>query len=390
MFHYVDLNEENMSKMTTFKKLRQKNLSDRGLGTTFPVAEKIDNLLKACEDIETQANIVQKSLDQTLLRGSSVAQDNIYRLYVVLRQGLKILTTTTFRQVPKSDIKNLTDYRDTLTVLYTNINDAFLKINEIFYGNEPLNKRTIEEYKQQTGSDYRTPVPAQRLQEFLTKKGEKETIFNEELRKMRQSFSEIQRDLSKLEERIDTREQQIYGLQQQIDYEEAGFNRLKAEYERTPQSARKTELSRIMDGSIRSIQKLYRDIERYTSEKAEYEEQMQILPKELEKLEKNIKKEEIGLTGEYKSVTLPLTQEEYELQAKAETNSQLAEKDFSLIMKIFDTFINTLNHGLTSYTTGISGRFNTSQESNYRTPVDTVIKNLEGSGRNTKIHKRFL
>jgi hypothetical protein len=393
MFHYVDPTEENMSKMTSFKRLRRQNASDRGLGATIQVAETVDNLLRSCEDIETQANIVQKSLDQTLLRGSTVAQDNIYRFYVVLRQGLKVLTNTTFRQVPKTDIKNLTDYRDTLTVLYTNINDAFLKINEILYGNEPLNKRTIQEYTQQTGKDYRTPIPAQKLQEFLIKKGEIETRFNEELRQMRQRYGEIQTDLERLAQIIEVREAQIEGLGQQIAYEERGFNGTKEEYERTPPSPRKIDLGRMMEGSIRSIQKLYRDVERYTAEKQQFEEEVQSLPEELAMLEQEIRKQEMGLTNEYKDVTMPLTKQEYDLQAKAEINADLAEKDFELIMKIFDTFINTLNHGLTSYTTGISGRFNKSQDTNYRTPVESVIAKLEGSGRNTsttKIHRRFL
>ena len=111
MFHYVDLNEENKHKKKILKNLITSAQSDRGLGLTKPQAEKVDSILKSCEDIETQATIVLKSLDQSILKNVYHAQEGLHRLYVVIRQGLKALTYTTFRNIPKTDIQNLTDYQ---------------------------------------------------------------------------------------------------------------------------------------------------------------------------------------------------------------------------------------------------------------------------------------
>lgn len=393
MFHYVDKNEENLTKMSTVKKYRKQNESDRGLGATVQVAESVDNLLKSCEDIETQATIVLKSVDQSILRNTpSIPQDNIYRFYVVLRQGIKTLSSTIFRNIPKVDIKNLTDYRDILITLYSSLNESLLKINDIAYKNEPLNKRTVEEYERQTRKKYTRPVSAEKLQQYLKDRGNAEAKFNTELVEMRQRREEGIALLETIANRKDELEPLLESVLQQKEGKINLYRRNEAELERTTDRKIIVKLTNYNEANARDIEILTQREQEYLRELKEIEDLSKRIPKELDIIQNEIVQKEVGLTGDLKDETLPLTDAEYKLQQRMQKGADIVDKDYELIMKHFDIFINTLNHGITSYTSGVSGKFNKSQDTNYRTPSESIISQLEGSGKNTgkQIHKRFL
>jgi hypothetical protein len=133
MFHYVEPTEENQQKKRVVKQLIKVNKVDRGLGLTKPESVKVDDLLRACEEIETQGAIVLKSLSQSLLRSSPITQEGINRFYVVIRKGLFALSRSTFVQTPRSDIDNLVDYRDNIYDIMVALNKSFQELNEEAY-----------------------------------------------------------------------------------------------------------------------------------------------------------------------------------------------------------------------------------------------------------------
>lgn len=376
MFHYVDPNEENMTKREVIKKLVKSNKMDRGLGSTVPVAESIDALLKVCEDIETQGTIVLKSVDQSLIKGSHVAQESMNRFYTLIRQGIKQVTNTNFKNVPRMDIKNLTDYRDTLSVLYTSLNDSFEALNNELYGNQPLKGRTYAQYEQEEGTPYRPPIALSELDKYMKNKEKLEN----EIDKLGVIFQSIEQTINDKSELLRVQEEQRKYISASY------FQNIENEAIET-NSKRKAELERLIEGQRVSLQKITNSIKKLEQEILQIQAQQQVLPNEIEKL--IIKKQQLETSplGVYLNNSAPLTEQERALRKQYEKNTELVAKDYGLVMKDFNIFINTLNHGLISNTTGISGKLSKSQEVNYRTPSQTALTNLTGSGQ---IHKRFL
>jgi len=400
MFHYVDFGEENRSKKKIIKNLITASQTDRGLGLTMPQAGKVEDILKSCEDIETQATIVLKQLDQSILKNSYYAQEGLHRLFVVIRQGIKALTNTTFRNIPKTDIQNLTDYKKSLEDLYEALDERFTEVNERIFGNEPLKGRTPAQYRQETGREYRPTVPASNLRKALLKKQQQDITINTSLAQQRRYLQNLQAQKTELEQRLenvddDLQEISDYLARKQADlqYRANTFQRQQAQIDSGTLSPKDFEMMiKQQDGLNRTLNKIQQEIGQAIERYRELEMDKQAIPTRLQQLELEIQR--IGEVPENVIETEPLTEEEYNQQLLLEEKARVGEEDYKLIMKDFKIFINSLGDGLIRYTSGLSGKLNKSQNTNFRTPIDTAIEKLDGAGRFRGHygyeHKRFL
>lgn len=427
MFHYVDLNEENKHKKKILKNLITSAQSDRGLGLTKPQAEKVDSILKSCEDIETQATIVLKSLDQSILKNVYHAQEGTHRLYVVIRQGLKALTSTTFRNIPKTDIQNLTDYQKSLESLYDAINERFGELNELLFEKG----RTEEEYREKKTIPIRPPVRAEKLQEYLGKKSKKEQEYNVGLTKYRgrvqeeltkymnekdkkeTAFDKTQELLTDYIERLAVIDELIEASNQQLDYYDRQFKSQQEEL--NDMEDRKGELADWEEKRFVNLQKIHQGLyDTITKEDTKREKLIieaqeksrltqETLPNQLQQLEKEIENTNRNISSlgrTYRDIpmnvdeTEPLNEEEYAMQSKLAQLTEVATKDFELVMKDFKIFITSLADGLIRFTSGLSGKLSKSQITNFRTPIESAELKLEGAGKFIGHygydHKRFL
>jgi hypothetical protein len=403
MFHYVDPNEEMIQKKRVVQRLIKANKVDRGLGLTAPESKKVDDLLKACEDIETQATIVLKALSQSLLRSSPVQQDSIQRFYVAIRKGLFALSRSSFKQTPRTDIQNLTDYRDNLIKLQVGLVETFNLLNEEMYGNEPLQGRTVEDYQAQTGRPYRPPVPAKTLSDFIGKKVDKNTEILLEDEENYQQAKRIEQGLQQLYDMLDSTEKEIDGLQKRVadtqaikEAEEQNLDRERQRIQRIMIDGRPNVDARI-EAVTRNAQPIIRKIQVYEDSLEELEARRRQLPVIKRNIEVKILEQEEKLNAiPVNRPIIPiqrLTSEEYQNQLYFEKRGQIVTADYSLVMKDFNIFINSLTDGLIRYTSGISSQLSRSQETNYRTPTERAEATL-GAGMYkdlTKgIHTRFL
>ena len=400
MFHYVDFGEENRSKKKIIKNLITASQTDRGLGLTIPQAGKVEDILKSCEDIETQATIVLKQLDQSILKNSYYAQEGLHRLFVVIRQGIRALTNTTFRNIPKTDIQNLTDYKTSLENLYEALDERFTEVNERIFGNEPLKGRTPAQYRRETGREYRPTVPASKLRKELLKKQQQDISTNVSLSKNRRYLENLQAQKTELEQRLenvddDLQEVNDYLERKQADLRFRGntFQRQQAQIDSGTLSPKDFEMMiKKQEGLNKSLNKIQEEMGQAFETKQNLEMDKQVLPTRIQQI--NLEIQRIGQIPENIIETEPLTEEEYNQQLMLEDKARVGEEDYKLIMKDFKIFINSLGDGLIRYTSGLTGKLNKSQTTNFRTPIDTAIEKLEGAGRFRGHygydHKRFL
>jgi chromosome segregation ATPase len=399
MFHYVDFGEENRSKKKIIKNLKTDSQIDRGVGLTKIQANSVENLLKSCEDIETQATIVLKSLDQSILKNTYFAQEGIHRLYVVIRQGIKALTQTVFRNLPKTDIQNLTDYKKSLEDLYEALDERFQEVNERIFGNEPLKGRTPEQYRRDTGQEYRPPVPASNLRKALLKKQQEEIRTNTSLAQQRRYLQNLQAQKTELEQRLETVDDDMQEISDFLDRKRADlqyradtFQRQQAQIDSGTLSPKDFEtMLKKQDGLNRALNKIQEEIGQAIEQYQNLEMDKQALPTRIQQLELEIQR--MGEVPENVIETEPLTDKEYKQQLLLEEKSMIGQKDYELVMKEFKIFINSLNDGLIRFTSGISGKLNKSQITQFRTPVDIAVSKLEGGnfkGHSGYDHKRFL
>ena len=400
MFHYVDFGEENRSKKKIIKNLKTDSQIDRGVGLTKIQANSVENLLKSCEDIETQATIVLKSLDQSILKNTYFAQEGIHRLYVVIRQGIKALTQTVFRNLPKTDIQNLTDYKKSLEDLYEALDERFQEVNERIFGNEPLKGRTPEQYRRDTGQEYRPPVPASNLRKALLKKQQEEIRTNTSLAQQRRYLQNLQAQKTELEQRLETVDDDMQEISDFLDRKRADlqyradtFQRQQAQIDSGTLSPKDFEtMLKKQDGLNRALNKIQEEIGQAIEQYQNLEMDKQALPTRIQQLELEIQR--MGEVPENVIETEPLTDKEYKQQLLLEEKSMIGQKDYELVMKDFKIFINSLADGLIRFTSGLSSKLSKSQETNFRTPVDIAVSKLEGSGsfrgHSGYDHKRFL
>ena len=400
MFHYVDFGEENRSKKKIIKNLKTDSQIDRGVGLTKIQANSVENLLKSCEDIETQATIVLKSLDQSILKNTYFAQEGIHRLYVVIRQGIKALTQTVFRNLPKTDIQNLTDYKKSLEDLYEALDERFQEVNERIFGNEPLKGRTPEQYKRETGREYRPPVPASNLRKSLLKKQQEETRINASLAQQRRYLQSLQTQYATLQQRLETVDDDMQEISDFLDRKRADLQYRADTFQRQQEQIDSGTLSpkdfetmlKKQDGLNRALNKIQEEIGQAIEQYQNLEMDKQSFPTRIQQLELEIQR--MGEVPENVIETEPLTDEEYKQQLLLEEKSMIGQKDYELVMKDFKIFINSLADGLIRFTSGLSSKLSKSQETNFRTPVDIAVSKLEGSGsfrgHSGYEHKRFL
>jgi len=404
MFHYVDPNEELLQKKRVLQQLIKANKVDRGLGLTKPEAQKVDDLLKACEEIETQGTIVLKSLSQSILRSSTVPQDSIQRFYVAIRKGLYTLSRSTFIQTPLSDIQNLTDYRDSLTSIMVSLEDTFLLLNEELYGNvEPLKGRTLEEYKAQTGKDYRKPVPAKELRDSIDRKVDENTQILLEDESNYQKGKKIQAGLQRLYIALDGIQQEIDGLQKRI-YETnelrnvfiTARDRIRDQTLAVYTDARpnKDERARAYQVQFLVEQRKIDDVETSLQELEERRRQLPVTKQNIEA--QLLRQEEVfnAIPSNRDVIDVQrMAPDEYQRQLFFEKRSRIVDADFSLVMKDLNIFINSLTDGLVRFKSGLSSQLSRSQVTNFRTPSQRAVASL-GAGMYkdlTKgIHTRFL
>jgi hypothetical protein len=386
MFHYVEPNEELKQKKRVVEKLIKANKVDRGLGLTKPEANRVEELLRACEDIETQGTIVLKSLSQSVLKNSHVAQEGIQRFYVVIRKGISALARSTFKQTPITDINNLTDYRDSINTIMVALNETFNLLNEEVFGNEALKGRTLEEYEAQTGRPYRPPISAKALSESINK-----TISKEQKRKSVTSgivniYEILNKKKQELKE-IDDRIQQTTDLRDAFVARRDGYRDqalfLYRDYDnKTPTQQANIDLrvQAVRQNILREQQKID-DIDVALDE---LEKEKRTLPTTIQNIERQLDKQLAEQERLPETTTQPLSELEYQNQLMFEKQAEVVNADFSLVMKDLNLFLNSLTDGLIRYKSGISSQLSKSQTTNYRTPTQQAEVKYGG------IHKRFL
>jgi hypothetical protein len=443
--NFIDLDDEVKQKKRIIKYLIESSQGDRGLALTKPEAENVNSLLDACEDIETQATIVLKTLNQSILKDSYSGQESLNRFYTVLRQGLKTLTKTTFRQLPKTDVQNLNDYKDNLEKLYKSLDERFDDLQDILYGNEPLKGRTKTKYEQDTGKPYIPPAPLEKVEKYRKGKREKgetkinklellETDKKKTLQTLRKEYERIDRITQEMETRQQDIDQEIDTVRELMKINTADFGFKEKSYIQQMRELEALEnelkqtgntdilrinelkrmnspLSRSMDtlvkkgkdlqGLFLGLMKLKKDL---PSIIAENRQRLEVLEEDIQM----INDEGLGLNQliETEKANLPedMTEEEKGLYLEIEPKAtKLSGSDYDLIMKDFNIFIKSLGDGLLRYTTGLSTKLSKSQETDFRTPVDRAVAKLEGDGMygggyigggvikfGELIHRRFL
>ena len=430
MFHYVDFGEENRAKKKIIDNLVISSQADRGLGLTVTQAESVDALLKSCEDIETQATLVLKQLGQTILKNSPYAQDGVNRLFVIVRQGIKVLTNTTFKNIPITDIQNLSDYKKSLTDIYDTLEERFIEGNERIFNREPLKGRTKAQYKQDTGVEYRPPVKAKTLQSFLSKKNIEDTVRNikrgqersgteaaidkrtELYQRYLDSYDDFEKQLAEIEVK-----KQV--MQSKYDAANADYNFILPLYESQQRTldnmeamdpttfnyaskkkydelkSKQAGLKRDLDLSIGKLTKFQFGIAKYEKDQRTFplnlkslEERMKATVEEIQ----NLKRDMTSIPAD-EPVTDVITQQDFDEQLILEEKANVGEKDYELVMKDFKLFINSLSDGLIRFTSGLSGKLSKSQVTNFRTPFERSNVALGGgmfSGHYNYGHTRFL
>lgn len=440
--NFIDLDDEVKQKKRIIKYLIDSAQGDRGLALTKPEAENVNSLLDACENIETQATIVLKSLDQSILKDSYSGQESLNRFYTVLRQGLKTLTKTTFRQLPKTDVQNLNDYKDSLEELYEKLNERFDDLQDILYGNEPIKGRTKAQYEAETGKPYMPPVPLEKIEKIRKGKREKGktkiTKHKSQKQEYTQNLQSLQEDYERMALVKQDYEDKLQGIDNELDVVTELMkaatgtfnNREKMFINNTKElHALDDELTRTGNTDYLRVNDLKRMITSSNNELAALAKRKKALQTEflgLTKLKRelpniiNAAKEEIDKIYEDMEMTheaalalegviqtaeenLPedMTQEEKDLYLEKEPMAtKLSGKDYEFIMKDFNIFIKSLSDGLIRYTAGLSTKLSKSQETNFRTPVDSAVAKLEVEGagyigggvikHGELIHRRFL
>jgi len=401
MFHYVEPDEELQQKKRIVKALLKANKVDRGLGLTKPESQKVDDLLRACEDIETQGAIVLKSLSQSLLRDRGIAQEPINRFYTIIRKGIFVLSRSTFRQTPRTDIQNLTDYRDNITKMSIALDETYVKLNEEAFGNEQLKGRTIEEYEAQTGRPYRPPVSAKALSEYINRtiaQEEKREGFSQGIQRLRALLQQKQEDLESLQDRI-------YDTQELRDAKVANRDRFRdqvnfvlRDYDALSPAEQMNRRARYEAIKV-NFDREQRMIDDIDASLDELEQERRTLPSVIARITAQIERQRGIVEGLPQGNTQPLSPEEYANQYGYEQRAEVVNADFSLVMKELNKFLSSLTDGLIRYSSGVSSSLSKSQETNYRTPIQQAEERL-GAGRSNLvfgrskitdgIHKRFL
>jgi chromosome segregation ATPase len=374
MFHYVEPNEENVQKKRVVEKLIKANIHDRGLGLTKPEAESVESLLRACEDIETQGEIVLKSLSQSLLRNSHVAQEGIHRFYTVIRKGIFTLARATFKQTPKTDIKNLIDYRDNINKLMIALNETFNLLNEELYGNAPLKGRTLEQYQAEEQKPYRHPVKTEALKKSL------ETKTKKQIETLQQKLASAEQEYLQLQSIIEQQLTIKQSLEQRHDFNVQNLQVLQQQYA-TASPAERRQLQPRIDGLERSIDTLTRKNDETDAHIFELEQRQQNYPEYVQNIERQINDLKLPFTA--------LLEEHKGFEKEAE----VVNKDFSLVMKDLNIFVNSLTDGLIRYTSSTSSQLQKTQITTYRTPTEQAEDKLglgRFKGHHGYDHKRFL
>jgi predicted nucleic acid-binding Zn-ribbon protein len=393
MFHYVDPNDEIKQKKRIVKQLIKVNKNDRGLGLTKPEAIKVNDLLKACEDIETQGAIVLKSVSQSLLRDKAITQEPINRFYTIIRKGILVLSQSTFKQTPRTDIQNLIDYRDSINKIKIALEETFNLLHEESFGNEPLKGRTPAEYQAQTGRPYRPPVSAKALSDSINKTISKEQLqarYVSGLLRLNDALNEYEARLAGIESRIEQTQDLKDAKEANIDRYRTQLINLYRDYD-TKSPAEQVNITARGNAIGANFDREQRQIDDIDVALDDLEQEKRILPTTIQNIKTQIERLQDLIDSLPAGNTQPLSEEEYANQLAYEKQGQVVNADFSLVMNELNKFLSSLTDGLIRYESGLSTSLSKSQVTNYRTPTEQAETKL-GSGRDlTKgIHKRFL
>lgn len=387
MFHYVEPTEEIQQKKRVVKQLIKVNKVDRGLGLTKPESVKVDDLLRACEDIETQGAIVLKSLSQSLLRSSPITQEGINRFYVVIKKCIFSLARSTFVQTPRSDIDNLVDYRDNIYDIMVALNKSFQELNEEAFGNKPLEDRTPEEYQAQTGQPYRLPVSAKGLFNLTNKQIAKEqerVRLTSGLQRIYDFLSAREQDLASIEARIEQAQELKKAFESNRDTYIRNAEFAIVNYDSATPEEQSTLRER-HEKARNNASKEQRKIDDIDASLDELEQSRRTLPSIINNIRADIEEQEGIIRNLPETNTIPLSPDQFNEQFTFEKRAELVNADFNLVMNDLNKFINVLTNNLIRYTSSISSQLSRSQITNYRTPTQQAEAKY-GAG----IPKRFL
>jgi len=387
MFHYVEPDEENKAKRETIKRLVLSNETDRGLGQTKPSAENISELLKTCEDIETQCVILLKSLDQVLINDSHYGSEGreINKLYIFVKKGFSVLKRMSFQYLPKTDIQTLTDYRDSLQEFYDELDDRFKSIFETTFKQTPKHLRVSRKGYEKKASDR-----VKEATKLSLKKGLVEEFDNK--------YAELKAEY----------EPQIEFLEEDIEYRTAELEQISLRLRRIMQDIQELESNpRYVDEDIQDLAETYTFIEgQYLSQQEilnDKQEELDQLKRDLATLDKLNDSNQIKVekyTARLNSLpNVPELDPDSDVYQEL-VSGEVLSKDYELVFKQFKIFIDTLSDGILRYNAGLSGKINKKVIENFRTPIDEAVGVGSGkkggnrvrlfSGRYGDTHKRFL
>jgi len=373
MFHYVEPDEENIVKRQIVKKYVLANEGDRGLGQTKPSAENLSELVKSCEDIETQCTILLKSLDQVIINdgyyGTEASQIN--KLFIFVRKGLSVLKRMSFQYLPKTDIQNLNDYHASLTQFYNELQQRFATLFGTTFKETPKNLRISR-------SAYQNKQI--KSVEDEAKLASDEEDFERFTREAEQMAREARPFFEGLIHEIDVRDQELIRIKERLDGLDEDIQYLES-------TGDDRDLWDIAD-----LQRFRANLDR------EYQQKLVENQRKRRMLEEGLGK--VGVLGtqiQNEQLRLQTAREELDASHVPEpsdeivgelTKGEVLAKDYELIFKQFKTFLDTLSDGLLKYNAGLSGKVNKKIITDFRTPIEegqpeiaTVVAPLKGAGR---------
>ena len=114
------------------KALRKQHQTNAEVATTAPATNNVNGLIKYCEDIETQCELVLKSLDLYAIEPEATGE-GIQELYRKVREALFAIKSTSWNQLPRDDVFTLQKYADSLaqyaSIFEQRYESIFNKIN---------------------------------------------------------------------------------------------------------------------------------------------------------------------------------------------------------------------------------------------------------------------
>jgi hypothetical protein len=111
--NYKLIDEDFVINQRVAKRLRKQHETGAEAATTAPATENVNDLIKRCEDIETQCELVLKSLDLYSIEPEATAE-GVQELYRKVREGLFEIKSISWNQLPRDDGFTLQKYADSL------------------------------------------------------------------------------------------------------------------------------------------------------------------------------------------------------------------------------------------------------------------------------------